>query len=478
MKKLFYSMFAFAMAAMTLTSCEDVPMPYDMPVINPDGGEETPEAVAPTGTGTLENPYNISGVIEFAKSLQQGQVTDKDVYFKGKVSEIRGNFDEESNGRKYGNATFYLTDNGSNTFYVYRAKYLENKAYTDGMGALLAVDDEVIVCGKLTNYNGTLETEQNNAYVYSLNGVTKAEGGSTTPDVSGKGTESDPYDVASAIAKASQEKVFVKGYIVGYVSGQVFSEGATFSTSGEVSATNLLLAASANETDASKCMPVQLPSGTVRTGLNLKDNPGNLKKAVLLYGDIATYFGVPGFKNTSYAKIDGKDVGNKPGGGDTPTPSTGVYSMDFKSKGQGEWTISDKTKPSEIASIWKYDNRYGMVATAYASSVNYDSESMLVSPKFNLTGVSKATLKIRHAINFFSDIDTAKKQALVLASTDGTNWTELTLSNWPTSLGWTFFDATADMTSFAGKSNVQIALKYISTATKAGTWEIESVSVE
>ena len=105
-------MFVFAMAAMTLTSCEDVPMPYDTPVINPDGGDDTPEAVAPAGTGTLADPYNISGVIEFAKSLQQGQVTDKDVYFKGKVSEIKGNFDEESNGRKYGNH-----DKGNGTKY-------------------------------------------------------------------------------------------------------------------------------------------------------------------------------------------------------------------------------------------------------------------------------------------------------------------------------------------------------------------------
>ena len=31
MKKLFYSLFMMALTAMTFTSCEDVPMPYDDP---------------------------------------------------------------------------------------------------------------------------------------------------------------------------------------------------------------------------------------------------------------------------------------------------------------------------------------------------------------------------------------------------------------------------------------------------------------
>ena len=46
MKKLFYSLFALAMTAMTFTSCEDVPMPYDDPNKNP-GGAETEESVEP-----------------------------------------------------------------------------------------------------------------------------------------------------------------------------------------------------------------------------------------------------------------------------------------------------------------------------------------------------------------------------------------------------------------------------------------------
>ena len=43
MKKIMYSMLAFMMAAFTLTSCEDVPAPYDIPGGGSGGGSELPE---------------------------------------------------------------------------------------------------------------------------------------------------------------------------------------------------------------------------------------------------------------------------------------------------------------------------------------------------------------------------------------------------------------------------------------------------
>ena len=44
---------------------------------------------------------------------------------------------------------------------------------------------------------------------------------------------------------------------------------------------------------------MQLPSGAVRSALNLAGNPGNLGKQVTLKGNIEKYFGVAGFKSTS-----------------------------------------------------------------------------------------------------------------------------------------------------------------------------------
>ena len=116
--------------------------------------------------------------------------------------------------------------------------------------------------------------------------------------------------MTAAIAAGSGAGVYVKAYIVGCVSGQAYEEGATFSVLQDVK-TNLLIAASASETDPSKCMPVQLPSGAVRNGLNLADNPDNLGKEVLLYGNIEAYFKVPGLKSVTYAEIGGKAIGTK-----------------------------------------------------------------------------------------------------------------------------------------------------------------------
>ena len=89
---------------------------------------------------------------------------------------------------QYGNATFYVSDDGTtnNQFYVYRALGLGNKSVTDEN--FLKVGDEVIVCGKLANYNGTLETSQKNAYVYSVNGNTEG-GGSDTPSGTSEGVD-------------------------------------------------------------------------------------------------------------------------------------------------------------------------------------------------------------------------------------------------------------------------------------------------
>ncbi len=268
-----------------------------------EGGQGEQPAGEAKGDGTLNNPYNPVAANNFASKLAADAKSDKDVYIKGKISRIANNGEFST---QYGNATFYISEDGtnSNEFYVFRTLYLGNVKYTEGTN--IKVGDEVIICGKVTNYKGnTPETVQNESYIYSLN----SSGGGDTPQT-GKGSYDDPFDVASAIAKKEQAGSYVKGYIVGYVAGQVYTDGATFAADDNASETNFLIAPSASEKDAAKCMPVQLPRD-VRNELNLKANSTLLQKEVLLYGDITTYFGVPGLKNTSYAEVNGKTVGSK-----------------------------------------------------------------------------------------------------------------------------------------------------------------------
>lgn len=481
MKKLFRSLMIVAMTAMTFTACQDVPAPYELPgtgANNPnEGGVE-----GATGEGTLASPFNAAAATNAAMKLESGAVSEQAYFIKGKVVSIATdkngnvlNFDQGT----FGNASFYISDDGSatNQFYCYRVLYLGNKKWASGDGDILKVGDDVIVYAKLTLYNGkTPETVQNEGFIYSLNGVSKGgvpEEGNKPSDHS---TLEKPYTVSEAVAAGSGNE-YVKGFIVGSVDGKSISEGAHFSTENAVE-TNIILAASADETDVTKCMAIQLPSGSdIRTKLNLKNNAGNLGKEVTLYGSLENYFGQLGMKSTSFAVLDGVEIGKKSGASE----DLGDLAFDFKTNGFGQWTIDDKNKPAEIASIWKADSKYGLVATGYLSTskVNYDSESWVISPAFDLSSLSSATLKIHHAINFFSSVDVAKGEAQVMASDDGgTTWSALTLTGWPSSLSWTFFDSTADMSSYAGKSNIKLALKYTSTSTKAGTWEVEKISIE
>ena len=279
---------------------------YSLNGVSEGGGNVGPAGEA-KGKGTLEDPYNPAGVLAYIKTLGSDVESDHDVYIKGKVSSIT-----EQYGTQYGNATFNIVEEGAEgtAFMVFRALYLGNKKYTSG--DLLKEGDEVIVCGRVVNYKGnTPETAQGKAYLYSLNGKTEG-GGEEKPQSAG--SYESPLTVTEAIAKAEAEVAWVKGYIVGYVTGQVLSSGARFTSTapeGEtVSNTNLLIAASASETDVNKCMPIQL-SRDYRADFALDANPGMLGKEVIMTGQLTKYFGVPGIKNPTYIEANGKSVGNK-----------------------------------------------------------------------------------------------------------------------------------------------------------------------
>lgn len=132
------------------------------------------------------------------------------------------------------------------------------------------------------------------------------------PDPSGESSKENPYTVAVAIEKfdaVAQPETWVKGYIVGYVvAGTSISEtSAIFGAEGEnVSNTNLLIADAVTEKDYTKCLVIQLPAGDVREALNLKENPGNLGKPVVLMGSLDKYFGTYGLKSVTDYVLDGE----------------------------------------------------------------------------------------------------------------------------------------------------------------------------
>ena len=277
------------------------------------GGGGTPTGEA-KGSGTQADPYNPAGASAAVANLtwtsnDDYQATDE-VYVKGKISRIadKGTFTE---GGSYGNASFYISEDGTQNgeFYCYRILYLGNKKYESGQTDI-KVGDEVIIYGKLMNYRGnTPETVAGKAYIYSLNGKTEG-GGEEKPQSAG--SYESPLTVTEAIAKAEAEVAWVKGYIVGYVKGTPaqLSSNDVFFTAENASNTNLLIAASASETDVNKCMPIRL-SRDYRADFALDANPGMLGKEVIMTGQLTKYLGVPGIKDPTYMEANGKSVGNK-----------------------------------------------------------------------------------------------------------------------------------------------------------------------
>ncbi len=130
----------------------------------------------------------------------------------------------------------------------------------------------------------------------------------------GDGTFDAPYSVADAqylFSKNGNDStdVYVKGTVVGVATGQSLASSAFFEAASDtITYTNILLGAHAGVTSVDDVLPVQLPKGVVRNGLQPTAN-GVYGKEVVVYGMILKYFSVAGVKSTSDAYVDGVSVG-------------------------------------------------------------------------------------------------------------------------------------------------------------------------
>ncbi len=287
--------------------------------------------------------------------------------------------------------------------------------------------------------------------------------------------EAKEYTVSEALAAFTgvATPAVVKGYIVGTVDGQVYTDGCRFSGSAE-SKTNILIADNADETDHANCMPVQLPSGAVRNALNLVDNPGNYKKLVTLTGSLEKYFGVPGLKTVTKYAIDGVT----PEEPETPADAyiSETFATDFgafttqETVGNFPWVID-----YSCAKVTGYES---------ASEVNYAAESWLVSPAIDFTNEKEAYISFDYVIRYTQSGKVADFNQ-VLVSTDyagdvaTATWKAVNYNPQENTADWTFRNSgkIALPAELMGKANVTVAFKYTSTDTKAGTWEVKNVTV-
>ena len=281
----------------------------------------------------------------------------------------------------------------------------------------------------------------------------------------GDGTFEKPYSVEEASKKNGE--AYIKGYIVGFM--EVSLNSPVFSAETDSVNTNIIIADTTE--NVTLYMPVQLPSGEIRDALNLLDNKDILNKEVILYGQITTYFGMPGIRGTSYALIDGNEYGNKPIS-DEDIIFTQTFSTDLGTF--TEYSVSGEQ-------TWYVDTKYGYaMITGYVNNTNLANEDWLISPEISLEGYTEAKLNFDHVIRYFAK---PNEEANVLISENYTEgdpnsatWTVLP-TEFANSGDWTTNRSNdIDLTPYLGKK-FKIAFRYISTASKAGTWEIKAVNV-
>ncbi|WP_288330311.1 DUF6359 domain-containing protein [Segatella buccae] len=109
----------------------------------------------------------------------------------------------------------------------------------------------------------------------------------------------DTVTVTDFLSYSISVQVWVKGYIVGSCASKLAN--ADFSAPFE-GASALLLAASPQETEATRCVTIQLKSGSsLRKRFNLVNHPELKGRQAAFFGIRETYLGQPGIKGaTSY----------------------------------------------------------------------------------------------------------------------------------------------------------------------------------
>ena len=132
--------------------------------------------------------------------------------------------------------------------------------------------------------------------------------------------------------------------------------------------------------------------------------------------------------------------------------------------------------------VWGMDRSY-IKMSGFVGSTNVANEDWLISPQIDLSKVTSTKLSFDHVTRYFTN---PKTDATVLVSRDyeegnpsGSTWTllktPLPFSNGST---WDFVKSgEINLTEYVGDT-ITIALKYISTAVKAGTWEVKNFLVQ
>ena len=298
----------------------------------------------------------------------------------------------------------------------------------------------------------------------------------------GTGTQEDPYSIRGAALNQNGGLAWVKAYIVGYIPLSTGDDGPSytisdivFSTDG-AAASNIAIASAPNETNINNCMAVQLPSGDVRSALNLADHPENIGKEVMLYGTMERYYGGSGVKGVTAAILDGQEIGAMP-----EEPGEAIFSADFSS------SLSGFTSVATSGSLSWYNDYSSAMVTGFqdfngdGQKENQAGVTYLVSPSIDLSQITEAYISINMAINYErADINTNNAVLISKNYTGDANsatWTQLTYNADGLNSSFTFREKEMNIPAEFMGGNVTIALRHTCTDSQSSTWEVKSLQV-
>lgn len=399
MKKYIFSVLMAAMAAFTFSSCEDVPEPYTLPT-QPAG----PGNTDPNQKGSESNPYTVAEAIALIKA---GTAPSTAVCVKGKITAVTF-FNATHNSLSYN-----IADEGSSdVIEVYSGKGKDGANFSSKDD--LKVGQTVVVKGivkAFTKNDGTIVNEiDKNSTIISIENT-----GTTTPDTpaTGKGSLSDPYKVAEAIAaiKAGTAPT-TQVYLTGIISDVAFYNDQHKSITYYIS-------------DDGKSKDMQVYSGK---GLNGADfaSKEDLKvgQKVTILGKIMKFTDKNGNdimevdKTSSIVKIEGEGTGGEVKPDPTPDPNPGEVATGDNG-GFENWTDSKPTN-------WN-TNSAGNASLTKSEDAHSGKYSVQVAGTSNANkrlGYKEMSLKAgKYTIRFYAKAATATGAAVCpgyVAVNDGT----------------------------------------------------------
>jgi uncharacterized phage-like protein YoqJ len=212
--------------------------------------------------------------------------------------------------------------------------------------------------------------------------------------------------------------------------------------------------------------------------LALADYPGNIDNAVAFYESENPVTFIPDIlseKTTNPEEGQITLVKYKQYVGETVNGITEFYIRDFA----GEGTLLDyKAVSVNGDQVWEGSN-YGAKMTGFASGNRNPNEDWLISSDIDLSSFPNATLQTTQIFNYgdpsgFSVLISTDYTDDILAAT----WDVIELTNVPDGTSWDEVLSDAYSLSDYNGETINIAFKYISTDSDAGTYEIVDVSLK